>query len=351
MAVHNGERHLAEAIDGILSQTFDDFEFLVVDDGSTDATAAILRSYDDRRIRLLVNERNIGLNRSLNRGLREACGELVARQDADDISEPERLERQVAFLDREPTYALVGAAYRKIDASGSILGDRSLPTEAQELRWHLLFYCPFIHPAALFRRRAAERAGLYDPTLEYAGEFDLFARLALRAGVANLPEPLVRYRVSEGSMTARHATEMEEHTARVISRNRRLVFSGAREVRASDLDVYAPSPELLGIPDRQDRIAAARSAARDILRLQEAFAVHYGLGRRERASHRAEVCYRLAAQLTRIARCWSDASSRRFARRLLWEGRALEALARVRGAAAENLVELSRAARWELAGS
>src|SRR5215467_8249434 len=99
LTVYNGERYLHEAIDSILGQTFQDFEFLIINDGSTDGTRELILSYHDRRIRLIDNEYNIGQTRSLNRGLVLAMGQFLARQDADDISEPDRLASQVAFLE------------------------------------------------------------------------------------------------------------------------------------------------------------------------------------------------------------------------------------------------------------
>ena len=108
MSVYNGEKYLREAINSILSQTFNDFEFLIINDGSTDGTADILKSYTDSRIKIINNEKNIGLTKSLNKGLKIAKGEYIARQDADDISMPERLKEEVAFLEIHKDYAVVG---------------------------------------------------------------------------------------------------------------------------------------------------------------------------------------------------------------------------------------------------
>src|ERR1043165_9066720 len=115
MAVYNGEPFLAKAIDSILAQTYEDFELLVVDDGSTDATPDIVRSYGDRRVRTVRNPRNIGLARSLNVGLAEARGALVARHDADDLSYPDRFRRQVEFLAAHPDVAVLGTRFDSID--------------------------------------------------------------------------------------------------------------------------------------------------------------------------------------------------------------------------------------------
>src|SRR5262245_23685731 len=120
MAVYNGERYLAEAIDGILQQVWRDFEFLIVNDGSTDSSVEILQRYADQdsRIRLVMRE-NRGLTRSLHDGVLEAKGKLIARMDADDVSLPERLSRQVAAFDRDPKLVVCGSAHDCIDQNGS----------------------------------------------------------------------------------------------------------------------------------------------------------------------------------------------------------------------------------------
>jgi glycosyltransferase involved in cell wall biosynthesis len=152
MSVYNGARFLREAIESILGQTFRDFEFLIVDDGSTDDSREMILSYCDPRVRLVINDRNVGLPRSLNRGLDLAQGEYVARQDADDISESARLAKQVAFLDSYHDVALLGTWYRKIDEGGRIIGDRQLPCDHVRIRWCQLFFCPFVHTAIMLRK-------------------------------------------------------------------------------------------------------------------------------------------------------------------------------------------------------
>jgi len=120
MSVYNGEKYLREAIDSILNQTFTDFEFLIVNDGSTDRTAEILRSYDDPRIIIINNEKNIGLTKSLNIGLRMAKGEYIARMDADDVSMPERLQKQIELLNQKKNTGLVGTYYTIINEKGKV---------------------------------------------------------------------------------------------------------------------------------------------------------------------------------------------------------------------------------------
>jgi Glycosyl transferase family 2 len=203
MAVYNGSRHLRAAIESTLRQTYGDFEFIIIDDGSTDHSRDIVASYADGRIRLLTNERNRGLTPSLNLGLAASTGELVARQDADDISEPERLARQIAYLERQRNIAVLGTWYTKIDVDGRPIGERRLPCAPVDIRWAMLFHCPLIHSAVMFRRSAlAATTGFYDEAFVYAQDYDLWSRAARRLLLANLDERLVRLRINPASMTA-----------------------------------------------------------------------------------------------------------------------------------------------------
>ena len=211
MSVFNGERYLHEAIESILSQTYKDFEFLIINDGSTDASRDLILSYADGRIRLVNNEQNIGMARNLNRGLELAKGQFVARQDADDISKPERLARQVDFLEKNTEVALLGTWYEKIDAQGNLIGKRSLPCDNTEICWSLLFYCPFVHSAVMFRRKTLlERIGFYNEDLEYSPDYELWYRIAQCFRVANLDEYLVKFRTNPWSMTATYGDRTQE---------------------------------------------------------------------------------------------------------------------------------------------
>ncbi|HEX6624956.1 MAG TPA: glycosyltransferase [Pyrinomonadaceae bacterium] len=198
MAVYNGERYLREAIDSILGQTFADFEFIIIDDASTDRSFEIAGGYADPRIRLVRNERNLGLTLSLNRGLDLARGEYVARMDCDDLSLPERLAKQVAFMEANPDVGACSTWAFDIDSAGNVIGKRELPVGEQldNFYWRR----SLIHPAAMFRfdRSAGPR---YDPAFRYAQDYDLWFRIRAERRLCNLPEHLLLYRVHEESIT------------------------------------------------------------------------------------------------------------------------------------------------------
>jgi hypothetical protein len=203
LPVHDGERHLGAAIESILAQTYRDFELIVIDDGSTDRSLEITRSFADPRVRVLENPTNLGLPVSLNRALERCEGTYVARHDADDVSKPARLARQVSFLDGAPEVGLVGTWYTEIDAEGRTLGNRRLPCDHLSLRWALQFYSPFVHGSVMFRRKAVETVGPYSETFPTSQDYELWLRIASRFEIANLPDRLLRLRVHSGSLTAK----------------------------------------------------------------------------------------------------------------------------------------------------
>ena len=173
MAVHDGERYIGAAVDSVLAQRFSDLELIVVDDGSTDRSIAIVRERADPRVRVITNGRNLGLAPSLNIGVGEARGEFVARLDCDDVAMPQRLERQVAFMDANPDVALLGSWYVTMAEDGTLGEPIQLPTRHWDLRWQLCIHCPFAHSAVLWRRRlVAERIGAYDERLRFSEDYD-----------------------------------------------------------------------------------------------------------------------------------------------------------------------------------
>lgn len=202
LSVYNGEKYLRESIESILDQTFTDFEFIIINDGSTDASQRIISAYHDPRIRIINNSSNVGLTKSLNRGLKLARGIYVARQDADDISEPQRLAKQVKFMNNNPDIVLLGTWYREIDAEGNFGDNVRLPSDQTELQWALLFYCPFVHSGVMFPRDTfLKKVGYYNEDFHYAMDHELWLRASRQQPITNFREYLVRYRQNPYSMT------------------------------------------------------------------------------------------------------------------------------------------------------
>jgi glycosyltransferase involved in cell wall biosynthesis len=222
MSVFNGEAYLSKTVDSILDQTFSDFRFVIVDDGSTDNTWEILNSYrnKDPRIILIRNQPNNGVVRALNIGLEEASGEFIARQDADDISLPQRLEKQLTYLEEHPDCGLVGTVPMLIDVDGNQLGHGLFTVyEDNDIQEKLLDYMCICGPSIVVRRRSFEAAGFYfSEGLDASEDYDLCLRLAEVSKLANLRESLYLYLQHPNSASRKKEGQQIFHKAIALER-------------------------------------------------------------------------------------------------------------------------------------
>jgi hypothetical protein len=203
MSVFNGERFLAEAIESILDQEFKNFEFIVIDDGSTDRSASILDSYQDRDARMRVyHDKHAGLVNSLNRGCGLVRGKYIARMDGDDIANKDRLALQVDFMEAHQGIGVVGGSVEWINATGESLYISTNPAEDSEIKADLLRRrCSFWHPTVVLRREVFVRAGGYRCTVIGAEDYDFWLRIADNFQLANLATVLVKYRIHSGQVS------------------------------------------------------------------------------------------------------------------------------------------------------
>jgi hypothetical protein len=245
LPVFNGGPYLRPAIESVLAQTLSDFELLVIDDGSTDGSLEVARSYRDPRLRVVENGRNLGLTATLNRGLREARAPLIARQDADDLSAPDRLSLQAEMMARRPELALLGAQADVIDARGRHAGSLARGCEHDSIRWELLFDNAFVHSSVMFRRAVVlEEVGGYDEGLRYCQDFGLWSRLVRTHAVANLDRALVQCRAHGRSMTTSGGDANVRESEATIAAN--LYATLGDEVTPADVALV---PKLrLGLP-------------------------------------------------------------------------------------------------------
>lgn len=228
MSVYNGEKYLKEAVDSILNQTFTDFEFLITNDASTDKSMEILRSYNDSRIKIVSNEKNLGLTKSLNKGLSLAKGEYIARMDADDISDPYRLEKQVYFLDMHPEIGILGTQYRLFDSNSRNSKIMVVPTCDVQIRWNLLFKCTFAHPTVMIRKNVLLVNKLkYDEAFFVAEDYELWTRLLKYTRGANLKECLLQYRIHSTNASVEHRKKQFENRDIISSREIQNQFKGS----------------------------------------------------------------------------------------------------------------------------
>ena len=220
MSVYNGESYLQEAVESILNQSFRDFEFIIVDDGSTDRTKEILDTYKDPRIVRLVHKHNKGLIQALNYGLSIAQGRLIARQDADDISMPNRLEKQVQLFKANPSLILCGSAYYEIDESGNTKELHKYPENDTAIRWHMMFHTGFCHTSVMLRSDVLRKHNLfYSAEAFHAEDFELWSKVLDYGQGTNTSFPLVKHR-SHGEQVSNRQSDCQRRTANGIVRAR-----------------------------------------------------------------------------------------------------------------------------------
>lgn len=210
MPVYNGAAYVAQAVESILAQSFGDFEFIIINDGSTDRSRPLLEKFarQDARIRL-TSRPNTGIVGALNEALAQARGELVARMDADDVSMPDRLARQVEYMRSHPEVVAVGARVKGIDPCGCELFRSEHKLEHAQIDAELLkgVGWAIVHPAAMMRREAVERVGRYRSEFQWVEDLDLFLRLGEIGKLANLPDELLYYRQHTESVNRTRAAE------------------------------------------------------------------------------------------------------------------------------------------------
>jgi len=259
MSVYNGEEFLSETIDSVLNQSFRDFEFVIVDDGSTDTTADILAKYAlcDGRIRVLRNGKK-GRAASLNLGISLAKGKYVANTDADDLSMPGRLEEQVAFMDRNPEVGVLGTAFELITDSGEVIDVIRYPLDDSQIRSVILRYNPICHSSIILRKDIVLALGGYRSTFEPSEDYDLWLRMSEQSRLANLQNVLVRYRVHANQLSVR---KLEHQTLCVLAASAAAEHrrSGGPDPLADIQEITPQVVESLGVAPRKIHTAFVES--------------------------------------------------------------------------------------------
>ena len=212
MTVFNGQRFLRPAVDSVLGQTMGDLELIVIDDGSTDTTPAILAGYAGRDARVrIITQANAGVSKAGNAGLRASRAPLIARMDADDVCRPDRLARQVVYMDANPQVVLLGGAYELTDEHDRLIHTLHPPLDNATLQQQCLTgKTPICHPLCMFRTADALAVGAYDETLKCALDLDLYLRLGERGEMACLPDVLLQYRQHGASISETKQTLQAE---------------------------------------------------------------------------------------------------------------------------------------------
>ncbi len=202
LPVYNGDKYLKKAIESILKQTFSNFEFIIVNDGSTDNSLEIIKSFNDPRIKIINNKKNLGLIKSLNIGLEQAKGRYIARLDADDIALENRLEKQYNYLEKNKNVTLIGGGAEIINNEGKYVRKKLPITDFDQIKfWALFIGNPFLHSSIFFRKKDINSINGYSHKYKHVEDYDLYLRL-IKNGykIINLPEIFIKYRIHNQSI-------------------------------------------------------------------------------------------------------------------------------------------------------
>lgn len=233
MIAWNAEQTISESIQSILKQTYKNFEFIIVDDSSSDGTWKLIQAFkrNNKRIITYRNVSNLGIAGSRNRAISLASGKYIAWQDADDISYPTRLELQYSMLEKSPNIGIIGASLEFFDAEGTH-SIRTYKTFDQEIRAHIFRYSPVAQPVAMIRKASLDRAGLYDLRYPPAEDLDMSFRIGTHFKFANLSQPLLKYRIASSSATYKKLRKIEMSTLKIRLTN---IFNPAYRFTLLDL--------------------------------------------------------------------------------------------------------------------
>ncbi len=235
MTAYNAENYIKDAIQSILEQTYSDFEFVIINDGSTDKTLEIIQSFDDKRIRI-INEGKFGYYKAKRRLIEEAKGKYIAIMDADDIADKNRFEAEVDFLDKHPDFGLVGTNATWIDNQNSPFGEGfNFAYSPEELKCRLLFHNCFVHTSVLIRKSILD-----DHHLNYkelAGEdFDMWIQISKYSKIYNIPKPMLRYRIHQGNMIHSNWYKLDDGLFSIIKEQ--LFYYFQSKINNSDVDIH-----------------------------------------------------------------------------------------------------------------
>jgi len=213
MPVFNGEKYLTEAIESILTQTYTNFEFVIINDGSTDTTEEIIKAFSDSRIRLINNTTNIKLIATLNKGIQLCNGKYIVRMDADDVSLPDRIEVLVGFMEHNPDVGVCGSYYKIIGDNERVI---KYPTSNDELKTSLLFFVPIAHPTTIWRKEVIAKNQLgFDVNYIHAEDYKFWTEIIEYSQLGNVPEILLNYREHNNQISSLYADTQKEKSQNI----------------------------------------------------------------------------------------------------------------------------------------
>lgn len=215
MSVYNGMPYLKEAVKSILSQTYKNFEFIIVDDASDDSTPKYLKLLKDKRIKIITNKKNLGLAESLNKALKISKGNFIARMDADDISHPKRIETQVKFLTKNPEIDLCGTWANLINPKGEKIGEKKYPADPKSVNKAITWYTAVIHPTYMGKKSFFDNLHGYRENYNFAEDYDLLARAKNKFQITNIPVKLLSWRLQDARLSRTNMGNMDRVELRI----------------------------------------------------------------------------------------------------------------------------------------
>ncbi|PIR73122.1 MAG: hypothetical protein COV26_00220 [Candidatus Nealsonbacteria bacterium CG10_big_fil_rev_8_21_14_0_10_36_23] len=250
MPVYNAEKYLGQSIESILNQTFRKFEFVIVDDASTDGSWEIIKEYsaEDKRIRAFRNKENLRTTRSLNRGLRAAKGKYIVRMDADDWSYPDRLEKQYKFMETHSHVGVSGGTIKVCDSKLNSINERKYPLTDKEARKNIFRFSPFAHPATIWRTSIIKRVGGYNENIPLSQDYELYFRVGKISKFANLDKVLLKLRTHNDSSSIVRGKFQEQYT--IYSRIKAFLELGYTMTFTDKLYTFLQMISMVIIPPR-----------------------------------------------------------------------------------------------------
>jgi glycosyltransferase involved in cell wall biosynthesis len=286
MPVYNGAGYLSEAIDSILRQTYTNFEFIIIDDGSSDESRTIIQEYqqNDSRIHPIFLEQNSGIVTALNTGLNAAAGKYIARMDADDISVSTRFEEQIHFLENHHDVDVISCYYQLIGPTGDKLDDIiKLPITNLTILWSLCIDNPIVHPGVVIRTEAVRNIGGYRATYPHAEDYDLWMRLSDKSHFANLANPLIQLRRHSSNITVVHHDDSMESS---ISISQMML----QKVLSQKIEEYSAQPFWMNNSSSSSNV---KRAVNILVNLSQHFLSHFPLSEGERAFIKKDALQRI----------------------------------------------------------
>jgi glycosyltransferase involved in cell wall biosynthesis len=221
MPVYNDEKYVGEAIESILNQTFEDFEFIIIDDASKDNSLKIIKEYakKDKRIKLIINKKNKGNWATRNIGMESSVGKYILTQDSDDLSKKERIMLQVNTMEKNPKLGALGSNIEIINSKGGEIKKRKYPEKDENIRKMIYFFSPLANPSTIIRKTVLKKSGMFNSKLRVSGDLDLWFRIGNYYQLGNLNKTLIKYRDHENNITKKKIRLMEKTANKIRWKN------------------------------------------------------------------------------------------------------------------------------------